>query len=390
MEARLTMSEALQHAVLTQYLENKLALDEACDRLGVHRTTLWRKCQRLQEQGPQGLAHRLRGQASNAGEDPAVKKAVLNLFEKDYQPHGFRVAHFYQEASDRFPKPVSYSTVVRWLKAEGLTQKAHKGWKHRSRRPRREAFGEMLQMDTSIHDWLGWDKNIALVSNMDDCTNVICGAHLTYTDTTLANMTVLKQTILSYGLFASLYVDRSAVFKVTRTGGRGRIQQPTYDTAYTTQVERSLDELGIELLYAYSPQAKGRIERSFQTWQSRLIPELKKQGIRELEKANSYIREVFVPRYNERFADNPQKYPSAFVPLRLPIDLDRILAERYELTVGNDHIVSSKQAGLKLKILPSAHRLSYAKAKVTVYKQTSGQIQVRYQDELLNFEPYEN
>jgi len=224
---------------------------------------------------------------------------------------------------------------------------------------------------------------------MDDCTNVICGAHLTYTDTTLANMTVLKQTIMTYGLFASLYVDRSPIFKVTRTGGRG-VKRLLYETAYTTQVERVLDALGIELIYAYSPQAKGRIERRFQTWQSRLIPELKKNGIRELDKANAYIRDVFVPRHNERFAFDPKKYPSAFVPLITPIDLDRVLAEKYELTVGNDHIVSSKQAGVKLKILPSEHRLSYAKAKVVVYKQTSGSIQVRYKDELLNFEPYDH
>lgn len=385
----LSVSESVQHAVIVQYLEGTISIEEACRRLGMHRTSFWRKRQAVQEQGPAGLAHGLRGRPSNAQEDPGIRRVICELFAKEYAPFGFRVAHFYQDAAFQFPKPIGYSTVVRWLRDAQLVTQAHRGWKHHSRRPRREAFGELLQMDTSIHDWLSWGKNTALVSNMDDCTSSICGAHLAYADTTLANMTVLKQTIITYGLFVSLYVDRSPIFKVTRTGGIGRVQQPRYQTGYTTQVERALDELGIELIYAYSPQAKGRIERSFQTWQNRLIPELKKRGIRELEKANAYIREVFVPRHNERFAFNPKRYPSAFVPLTQPIPLDRILAEQYELTVSNDHIVCSQQAGLKLQILPSPHRLSYAKAKVRVYKQTDGQIRVKYKNEWLDFQPYE-
>lgn len=384
----LTMSESIQHAVIVQYLEGKISLEAACERLAVHRVTLWRKCQRLQREGPLGLAHQLRDQPSNFGWDPKTKRSILELYDREYRPFGFRVAHFYQQASGGFPRPVGYSTVVRWLKEAKLTVRVHKGWRHHSRRPRREAFGEMLQMDTSIHDWLGWKKNLALVSNMDDCTSWICGAHLTATDTTLANMTVLKQTLGTYGLFASLYVDRAPVFKVTRTGGIGRINQPTFQAAYKTQIQRALGELGIELIFAYSPQAKGRIERSFGTWQSRLIPELKKNRITDLDKANAYIRKVFVPNHNRRFAQNPARVPNAFVPLK-EVDLDYILAERYQLTVSNDHIVSSKVAGISLKILPSKYRLSYARAKVDVFRHTDQSISVLYQNQPLDFIPYD-
>lgn len=383
----LTVSESIEHAILTQYREEKLSLEEACLRLSIHRSTLWRKLLRLEREGPLGLIHKLKGRPSNFARDPEFRKGLLKLYEREYKPFGFQVAHFYQEALEEKPGSPSYPTVLRWLKRSGLVEQSRKGAKHHSRRPRREAFGEMIQMDTSIHDWLGWGKNLALVSNMDDCTNVLCGAYLSHTDTTLANMTVLKQTIAAYGLFASLYVDRSPIFKVTRTGGIGRILQPTFQASYITQVQRALAELGIEMIFAYSPQAKGRIERSYRTWQTRLVPELRKNGIREIEPANQYIREVFVPKHNERFAQDPQRFPKAFVPIK-GINLDYILAEKYRLTVGNDHIVSSKEAGLSLKVLPSPHRLSYAKAKVDVFKHTNGKVSVLYKGERLNFKNY--
>lgn len=384
----LTMRESIEHAVITQFLGGHISEHEACDRLEIHRSTLYRKILRFLDKGPAGLIHKLRGRSSNNAADPVVKKAICNLFKHKYKLFGFKVAHFYQEASDKFPEPVGYSTVIKWLKEEKLITKSHKGWRHHSRRPRREAFGELIQMDTSIHDWLDWGKNLAFISAIDDATSTICGAYLTHTDTTLGNMTVLKQVINSYGLFAALYVDKSPIFKVTRTGGPGRIIQPVYNTDYITQVKRALFDLKIQLIYAQSPQAKGRIERSYGTCQSRLIPELRKRGIKRIETANKYIQEVFIPKHNRLFAKDPKNYPSAFVPLE-NVNLDYILAEHYRLTVTNDHIVSSKRAGLVLKILPSKNRLCYAKAKVDVYKHTDGSISVLYKNQPLNFKRIE-
>lgn len=223
----LTVAEAIEYAVVSQFLEGNLPIEEACERLKIHRSSLYRKVARLLKEGPKGLRHKLKGRPSNFATDPIVKKAICHLFEHEYKPYGFRVAHFYQEASDRFPEKIAYPTVVRWLKETNITTKAHKGWRHHSRRPRRESFGELIQMDTSIHDWLSIGKNMALVSAIDDATNVICGAALATGDTTLANMAVINGIIQKYGLFASLYVDKSPIFKVTRTGGMGRIIQPT-------------------------------------------------------------------------------------------------------------------------------------------------------------------
>lgn len=384
----LSVRESIQHAVISLFLDGQLSENEVCERLGIHRGTLYRKIKLLREKGPKGLIHGLRGKPSNFAADPVVKKAICNLFELKYKPHGFKVAHFYQEASHKFPEPVGYSTVIRWLKEEKIITKSHKGWRHHSRRPRREAFGELLQMDTSIHDWLDWGKNIALISAIDDATSTICGALLTETDTTLGNMSVIKHVIKSYGLFAALYVDKSPIFKVTRRGGIGRIIQPTYNADYITQVKRALSDLNIELIYAHSPQAKGRIERSYGTWQSRLIPELRKRRIKHLDTANRYIQKVFIPKHNARFAKDHRKFPSLFVPAK-NLDLDYILAEHYRLTISNDHIVSSKRAGIKLKILPSKNRLSYAKAKIDVYKHTDGTLSVLYKNQPLNYKRIE-
>jgi hypothetical protein len=222
---------------------------------------------------------------------------------------------------------------------------------------------------------------------MDDATNVLCGAHLQHHDTTLGNMRVVKEAFTRYGLPKSIYVDRSPIFKVIRRGGVGRILRPTFEAAYVTQFKGALDELGVELIYAYSPQAKGRVERSFGTWQGRLVPELRKNGIRELDKANAYIHDVFMPKFNTRFASDPSKPPSAFIPLN-GVDLDLYLAEKHRMRVTNDHILQSKSKGVSLRVLPSKTRISYAKAKVDVLKHVDGTISVRYKGELLNHEPY--
>jgi hypothetical protein len=339
--------------------------------------TFWRKVQRFKAGGPEALAHGLRGRRGNRRHTDSVRDAVLALFVREYAPHGFNTAHFYEEAHRRFPEPVSYASVWRWLKAASLVVQRHKPAKHRMRRPRKEAFGQMLQMDTSIHDWLRVGANFSLVSAMDDATNRLCGVHMAERDTTLANFAALKQAFSRYGLPGSVYVDRSPVFKVSRTG-YGKVLKARFGTAFTTQVQRALEELGVELIHAYTPQAKGRIERSFGTWQGRLIPELSKHGIRELSKANAYIQEVFIPKFNERFALPVRSVPSAWVRVS-GLNLDYVLAEKHTLRVSNDHVVQSRDAGLRLRLLKSRHRISYARALVDVFRHADGTTSVRFQ-----------
>lgn len=183
---------------------------------------------------------------------------MLEIWKKDFAPYCFGVRHYYRKAKDRFPKPVSYSTVLGWLKAQGLYQQTRKGWRRHTRRPHREVFGELVQMDTSIYDWLGWGKNIALIANMDDCTNRILDAHLQLTDSTSGNMLVMKRTIEKHGIPEAFYVDKAPVLIVTRRRRTGLINQPTFAAPYQTQIQRALDDLDVELIFAHSPQANQR------------------------------------------------------------------------------------------------------------------------------------
>ncbi len=376
MEAKgklLRVEEAVEAAVVSEYLKGRTTVAEACERLSMHRSTFFRKVERFQAGGPEALAHGLRGRRGNRRHSDGVRDAVLRLYAREYGPHGFNTAHFYEEAHGRFPQPVSYASVWRWLKAASLVEQRHRPAKHRMRRPRKEAFGQMLQMDTSIHDWLGVGAHFSLVSAMDDATNRLCGVHMAERDTTLANFAALKQAFSRYGLPGSIYVDRSPVFKVSRTG-YGKVLKARFGSTFTTQVQRALEELRVELIHAYTPQAKGRIG----TWQGRLVPELRKQGVRELPKANAYIHEVFVPKFNERFALPVRSVPSAWVRVS-GLDLDYVLAEKHTLRVSNDHIVRSKEARLHLRLLKSKHRISYAKALVDVFRHVDGTTSVRFQ-----------
>lgn len=384
MKRYLSMEESIRYAVIEQYVNKKMGLAECVERLKIHRSTFLRSVAKYRKDGVLGLAHGLRGRASNRHYPDKIKEQILELYQKEYQPHGFGIKHFYEDAKNRFIATVSYKTVWRWLRTENIVTASRRSRKHRSRRPRKECFGEMLQMDTSIHDWLSNGQKLALVSCMDDCTNHICGAFLAEKDTTLANMQVLESVFTTYGLPIAIYTDRSAIFKVTRTS-EGRVITPKHQSQYRTQVQKRLEKLGVELIYAYSPQAKGRIERSFRIWQTRLIPELKKNNITTIEAANRYIQKQFVPDFNMRFAQNPKEYGNAFIHIEKS-QIRENLIERYEHIVPNDHVILSKGAQVCIKILPCLGRQSFAKAKVEIIKYTNDSIRVQYKGESLRFE----
>jgi hypothetical protein len=379
----LSMKESKEFAVIAAFAAGQITTEQALEHLGVHRSTLWRLKNRARG-GPGGLAHGLRGKKGNRKADKATRQAVCRLYDSEYRKHGFGPRHFFEHAAARFPKPVPYSTLWRWLREEGLYARTRRSRKHRSRRPRKECFGELVQMDTSIHDWFGTGEKACLVSAVDDATGHVVGAFFNRTDTVLANMRVLKTMFEGHGLPVALYVDRSPIFKFTRSG-IGRIRRPRYSGPVLTQVEQALETLGVELIHAYTPQAKGRIERLFGTWQSRLVPELSMAGIKDIDSANAFVERTFLPAFNRRFAQELSEVPSAFVP-KFEVDLDRILVERYPRVVTNDHVISCAPAKLNAKILPGKTRQSYAKTKVEVLRHIDGSCSIYFGDEKLKFE----
>ena len=389
MEGFLSMREVTKLSVIEALVKGRITSKQAQEHLGMCRDSVWRLKKRYLEQGPKGLAHGLRGRPSNRGHTcHALREEVIKLYVSDYAAHDFGIAHFLEEAQrvGELDASVKYKTVWRWLRESGTVPRKRKSKRHRSRRARKELFGELIQMDTSIHAWTR-DKKFCLVSAIDDATGKVVGARFFETDTTLGNMRVIRDILENYGLPMAFYTDRSPIFKVTRTG-EGGVYRKKFIRSGETQVQRALGEIGIELIHAYSPQAKGRVERSYGTWQDRLVSELSKAGVADMEACNEYVRENFLTKFNERFSKNAKAFQSAFVPLRKSKrKLDYCLAEKFHRTVTNDHVVSCVHGGIVAKILPDKHRQSYARANVEVFRHTDHSHSIIYKGRKLRFEP---
>ena len=241
--------------------------------------------------------------------------------------------------------------------------KAPRKGAHRRKRERRPLPGMMLHQDGSRHEWLEGQPALDLIVTLDDATGAIYSAFLVEEEGTGSTFRALKEVFGKHGLPMSLYTDRgSHYFHTADTGGK-------IDRSRPTQVGRALEQLGVEHIGAYSPQARGRSERAFQTLQDRLVKELRLAGITSVEAANAFLRDVYLPVHNARFAAPPAQPGSAFTPIP-GVDLDEILCVQEERQVGNDNCVSYRT--LKLQIPESPLRPHFVKARVKVHLYPDG------------------
>ena len=233
--------------------------------------------------------------------------------------------------------------------------------------------GLLIQMDSSQHNWIpSIEQKWWLTATIDDATNEVPYAKLYLTDGVFNNMEVIRKTIEIKGLFYALYVDKASHFKTTRYGGLHVNVAPEQED---THIERALDELNIRLILANSPQAKGRIERLFGTFQDRFIKELRLRGIKDYKSANRYLQEEFVPYYNKRFA-HKEGIESAYTPIPAEVNLELIFSKRFERVVNLDNTI--KFQGNIIQIPPSKYRISFAKCVVEICLVSSGKIYVLY------------
>ena len=243
-----------------------------------------------------------------------------------------------------------------------MVAKAARKRAHRRKRERRPLPGMMLHQDGSRHVWLEGAPPLDLLVTLDDATGAIYSAFLIEEEGTASTFQTLKEVFGTHGLPMSLYTDRgSHYFHMTKAG--------EIDRVHLTQVGRALKQLGVEHIGAFSPQARGRSERAFGTLQDRLVKELKLAGVTGVEEANAFIRDVYLPAYNARFAVEPAGEGSAFTPIP-GVDLDETLCVQEERHVGNDNCVSYRT--LKLQIPPSPMRSHFVKAKVRVHLYLDG------------------
>ena len=324
---------------------------EAAEILGVSERTFRRWRDRFEADGAEGLYDRRLGRVS-ARRAPVDEVArVLALFDTRYWD--FTAKHFHEKLVSEHGCRRSYNWVRLTLQAHGR------------KRPRRALPGMMVHQDGSRHEWVAgcwWD----LIVTMDDATSEIYSAFFVAEEGTMSSFRALGEVIRERGLFCSLYADRASHYWHTPEAGG------TVDKDNPTQVGRALHRLGIELIPAYSPEARGRSERMFGTLQKRLPQELRLAGITEIDRANRFLKEVYLPRHNARFQVPAEEEGSAFVPFAGA--LDDILCIQEDRTVSNDNTVRYKR---RLLQLPSdRHRRHYVKATVRVHEYPDGTLAV--------------
>jgi hypothetical protein len=286
----------------------------------------------------------------------------------------FSVQHFWEKATEVHQLKISYTWAKLALQAAGLAEKSPARGKYRRRRERRPLRGMMLHLDGSTHQWVADQPMQDLIVMQDDADSALHYAQFVPQEGTLSSLAAVKEVLQQAGRFCELYTDRGSHFCLTPKAG-----QPA-TTAHEGQVSRALKALGIRQILAYSPQARGRSERTFQTIQGRLPHELRAAGITTYAAANDYLRRVFIPDFNRRFTVTPAQPGTAFVPL-VGVDLDLLLSVQHARTVANDSTVSF--AGLQLQLPPRSDRLHYVRCPVLVHEFPEGPLGISYQGRLL-------
>jgi transposase len=354
-EAREAVRMAVFLNLLRRWESAELNQEEAAELLGVSERTFRRWARRYEEDGEAGLVDRRLGKASGRRVPTDRAEEVERLYRERYQ--GFTVKHFHEHLVRDHGFGWGYTWLKLHLQWAGLAPKAPRKGAHRRKRERRPLPGMMLHQDGSRHAWLEGQPALDLIVTLDDATGAIYSAFLVEEEGTASTFRALKEVFSEHCLPMSLYTDRGAhYFHTPKAGGE-------IDRGRPTQVGRALEQLGVEHIGAYSPQARGRSERTFGTLQDRLVKELALAGITDIEAANAFIREVYLPAHNARFAVEPAGEGLAFTPIP-GVDLDEILCVEEERQVGNDNCVSYQT--LKLQIPESPMRPHFVKARIKV------------------------
>lgn len=345
------------------WTEKKLTQEDAARMLGICSRTFRRYIDRYEEHGLEGLKDKRLEQVSSRR---APVDEVLAITERYKNLHmGWNVKHFHSWYKQNGGKR-SYTWVKNTLQSKGLTPKAEKRGAHRKKREPSPLPGMMLHQDGSRHEWVEgkkWD----LIVTMDDATNEHYSMFFVEEEGTESSFRGVKEVITKRGLFSSLYTDRGSHYWNTPKAG-GKV-----DKNNLTQFGKAMRHLNIEMIAAYSPEARGRSERAFGTHQGRLPKELAFHGITKMEDANQYLRDVYLPNFNAEFKHPSSQEGNAFIPC-LHVNLDDILCEQHERTVSPDNCVSFE--GKKLQIPKNEYRCNYIRVKVRVHRYPDGSLAI--------------
>src|SRR5271157_5395187 len=354
--------------VILRGMAKKISWWQAAEIIGLSDRSMRRWRERYEEHGYDGLIDRRRGRPSGRRVPLAQVEQVLGLYREQY--FDLNVRPFHEKLVEQHGIQLSYTWVKQAQQGAGLVAKSGRRGVHRKRRPRRPLPGMLLHLDGSRHRWFQDERWYDLLVMLDDATSEIYYAQLVEEESTVTVMAALREVIERRGLFCALYSDRGSHFWLTPKAG-GKV-----DPHRLTQVGRALRELGVQMIPAYSPQARGRSERSFGTWQGRLPQELRLHGITTVEAANRFLREEYIGEFNRRFQVAPAQRGSAFVACPRSKDLDLIFALQFERTVNRDNTVSFQNLGLQIERVP--WRGTLASCNVTVHQHLDGTISLTH------------
>jgi molybdenum-dependent DNA-binding transcriptional regulator ModE len=357
--------ERKRMVLLGDVKQERMSLAEAGRVMGLSYRQAKRVWQRFKEAGDAGLVHRSRGRAGSRRKEAKFRKRVLARYQERYPDFGPTLA---AEKLGEEGLGVDHETLRRWLMEKGLWQVGRKRQRHRAWRERKECFGQMVQLDGSHHDWFeGRRQKAVLMVMVDDATNRTV-ARFFEEETTLASYDVFEAWVQLYGMPGSLYVDRDSIYRCERVG---TVEEDKAGPEPQTQFGRAMRTLGVELILAHSPQAKGRVERRNGLLQDRLVKELRLAAISGLDKANVFLEEKFLPALNRKF--NVQARSSLDVHRKAVRNLDEVLSWEEKRVVGQDWTVVWN--GLWFQIPCEHERLNLATRTVTVRRLRSGSLQ---------------
>jgi transposase len=353
--------------VILRAMAKRMTWWQAAEVIGISDRQMRRWRRRWEKFGYDGLGDRRRGRPSPRRVPLELAERVLALYREKY--FDFNVRHFHEKLREQHDLRLSYTWVKLALQGAGLVNKSGRRGVHRRRRPRRPLPGMLLHLDGSSHGWLGDGCRYDLLVVLDDASSEIYYAQLVEQESTRTVLAALREVVEKKGLFCALYSDRASHFFETPKAGA------KIDPQRLTQVGRALQQLGIRMIPAYSPQARGRSERNFGTWQGRLPQELRLRGITTVKKANRFLRQEYIAEFNRRFAVPAAQPGSAFLP-RAGQDLERIFALQHQRVVNRDNTV--KIAHRVLQIEKTPWRNTLAGCQVIVYEHLDGTLSVGY------------
>lgn len=361
---RMSQKEVDRISILKQVDDKKLTVEEASGIIGLSERQTYRVLKRIRDEGSKGIIHKLRGRKSNRGYPEQLKRKIITLYRNGYSDYGPTL--YAEKLVENHKISIDHETIRKWLRENAITTSIRRKRPHRKKRERRSCYGELLQFDGSYHDWFeGRGAECCILNCVDDATGKV---HLKFAIS--ENTQDVLQSIWEYvkqnGIPRSIYVDRASVY---------------YAEGKLTDFGRAMKELDVEMIYAKSPQAKGRVERFNRTLQDRLIKALREKAISNIAEANEYLQKEFMGQFNKRFSVNPES-----------VDVHRS-AEGYELEnifcyktsrqVRNDYTINL--AGGYVQLLSGKSPLPRPKQQVTVSKWLNGQMHIYFNGQKLNF-----